>query len=125
MGGFLAVPGQTIYGAAKAAVKLFTEGLYAELADNNVHVTIVFPGAIATNISENSGLAKSKASSSDSKLKPLPAGKAAQIILKGIEQNKFRVVVGNDARVLDYLYCLNPRYATQFIQKKMKALRKA
>jgi short-subunit dehydrogenase len=124
MGGFLAVPGQTLYGAAKAAVKIFTEGLYAELTDTKVRVTIVFPGAIATNISENSGLAKPKASSADSKLKPLPAAKAAQIILKGIEQNKFRILVGNDARVLDFLYRLNPRYVTQFIQKKMKALRK-
>ncbi|WP_252629481.1 SDR family oxidoreductase, partial [Enterobacter sp. JH539] len=33
MGGFLPVPGQTIYGASKAAVKLFTEGLHSELAD--------------------------------------------------------------------------------------------
>ena len=32
MGGFLPVPGQTIYGASKAAVKLFTEGLHSECA---------------------------------------------------------------------------------------------
>ena len=38
MGGFLPVPGQTIYGASKAAVKLFTEGLHSELMDTNVHV---------------------------------------------------------------------------------------
>jgi hypothetical protein len=30
MGGFLPVPGQTVYGASKAAVKLLTEGLHAE-----------------------------------------------------------------------------------------------
>ena len=36
MGGFLPVPGQTIYGATKAAVKLMTEGLYAELLETNV-----------------------------------------------------------------------------------------
>jgi hypothetical protein len=28
MGGFLPVPGQTIYGASNAAVKLFTYGFY-------------------------------------------------------------------------------------------------
>jgi len=43
MGGFLPVPGQTIYGASKAAVKLFTEGLHSECAGTNVHVTAVFP----------------------------------------------------------------------------------
>ena len=31
MGGFLPVPGQTIYGASKAAVKPLTEGLHSEL----------------------------------------------------------------------------------------------
>ena len=36
MGGFFPVPGQILYGASKAAVKLFTEGLYAELIETNV-----------------------------------------------------------------------------------------
>ena len=44
MGGFLPVPGQSVYGASKAAVKLLTEGLYAELIDTNVNVSVVFPG---------------------------------------------------------------------------------
>jgi short-subunit dehydrogenase len=56
MGGFLPVPGQTIYGASKAAVKLMTEGLYAELLDTNVGVSVVFPGAVATEITSNSGV---------------------------------------------------------------------
>lgn len=124
MGGFIPFPGQTIYGAAKAAVKLFTEGLYAELLDTNVRVTVVFPGAIATNITENSGLGKPKASS-DAAGKTLSAGKAAEQILAGIERNQFRVVVGKDAKFLDWLYRFNPRYATHFIQKKMKARRSA
>ena len=56
MGGFLPVPGQTIYGASKAAVKLLTEGLHAECRGTRVHVTVVFPGAVATNITTNSGV---------------------------------------------------------------------
>ena len=35
MGALAPVPGQTMYGASKAAVKLFTEGLYAELRDDH------------------------------------------------------------------------------------------
>ena len=57
MGGFLPVPGQAVYGASKAAVKLFTEALFAELHETNVAVTIVFPGGVATNITQNSGVA--------------------------------------------------------------------
>ena len=34
MGGFLPVPGQTVYGASKAAVKLFTEGLAFRVTRN-------------------------------------------------------------------------------------------
>jgi short-subunit dehydrogenase len=50
MGGFLPVPGQTIYGATKAGVKLMSEGLYAELLETNVGVSAVMPGAVGTNI---------------------------------------------------------------------------
>ncbi len=56
MGGFLPVPGQTIYGASKAAVKLLTEGLHAECGGTRVRVTVVFPGAVAANITSNSGV---------------------------------------------------------------------
>lgn len=124
LGGFLPVPGQTIYGAAKAAVKLFTEGLFSELKSTNVNVTVVFPGAIATNITENSGLGKPAKQSKDSKLKPLPANKAAEIIIEAMEKNKFRVTVGNDATFLDFFYRFSPKYATNFIQKKMAELMK-
>jgi NAD(P)-dependent dehydrogenase (short-subunit alcohol dehydrogenase family) len=83
MGGFLPVPGQSAYGASKAAVKLFTEGLRSELLSTNVHVTVVFPGAIATNISTNSGItAMPSASSADqSKFKTTSAPDAARIII--------------------------------------------
>ena len=43
MGGFLPVPGQSIYGASKAAVKLMTEGLHSELTDANVGCNDRFP----------------------------------------------------------------------------------
>ena len=50
MGAFIPVPGQTVYGASKAAVKLLTEGLHAERRGTPVRVTVVFPGAVATGI---------------------------------------------------------------------------
>src|SRR6185503_1600254 len=56
MGALVPVPGQSAYGASKAAVKLLTEGLYAELRDTNVAVTVVFPGGVGTNIMANSGV---------------------------------------------------------------------
>lgn len=125
MGGFLPVPGQTVYGASKAAVKLFTEGLRSELLDTNVRVTVVFPGAIGTNIAENSGLGRempAEGAEEESSFKPLPADKAAEIIVDGIEKNSYRVLVGSDARMMDLLYRLHPRFAANLIFKRMKSL---
>jgi short-subunit dehydrogenase len=123
MGGFLPVPGQTIYGASKAAVKLLTEGLHSELSGTNVKVTVVFPGGVATGIMTNSGLKMPEASATKSKAsKVLTAANAAQIIVDGMENNKFRVLVGPDARFMDKFYRLNPKAAAGMIAEKMKAL---
>lgn len=123
MGGFLPVPGQTIYGASKAAVKLLTEGLYAELLNTNVSVTVVFPGAIGTNIAANSGIEiKVSPEMQKSAARVLPADKAAQIIVEAIEQDRYSVFVGQDAKFMDLMYRLNPQRAARFIYKQMKSL---
>jgi len=123
MGGFLPVPGQTIYGASKAAVKLFTEGLYAELADTKVHVTLILPGAIETNITSNSGI--EIPSSVDGKsYKMLSAIDAAAQIIKAVERNKYHAYIGRDAWFMNILTRLNPLYANRMISKQMKSLLK-
>jgi len=123
MGGFLPVPGQSVYGASKAAVKLFTEGLRSELLDTKVKVTIVFPGAIETNIAANSGAEiKTGVTKDTSSIKMTAAPKAAQIIIDGMEKNRYRILVGPDAKFLDFLYRLAPKFAAEFIYKQMKAL---
>lgn len=123
MGGFLPVPGQTLYGASKAAVKLLTEGLQSELSGTNVHVTVVFPGAVATNIEKNSGV-ESPVKSNDAdkqQMQTLPATKAAQIMINGMERNKTRVFVGKDSRMLNIFYRFSPTMATNMITKQMKS----
>ncbi|MFA6963104.1 MAG: SDR family oxidoreductase [Patescibacteria group bacterium] len=125
MGGFLPVPGQSVYGASKAAVKLMTEGLYAELLDTNVHVSVVFPGATNTHIAENSGAGMPKAEIDTSKQKSFPmlsAKEAARIIVDGIEKNKAQIFTGRDSKMMDFLYRLNPVSATKLIAKQMKSL---
>lgn len=122
MGGFVPVPGQTIYCAAKAAVKLMTEGLAAELAHTNVRVTVVCPGAVASNIRENSGLGRPAAAEASDPIKALPASKAAEIIVRGIERDAYHVFVGSDAVFMDRFYRLSPALAARTIAKKMRAL---
>jgi NAD(P)-dependent dehydrogenase (short-subunit alcohol dehydrogenase family) len=122
MGGFLPVPGQTIYGASKAAVKLMTEGLHSELAGTKVHVTVVFPGGVATNITQNSGVAIPNLPSGGKQPKMTTAMAAAHQIIEGMVKDKFRVIVGSDAAMMDKLYRLAPGFAAGFIAKQMKAL---
>jgi len=125
MGGFLPVPGQCVYGASKAAVKMLTEGLYAGLMGTAIRVSIVFPGAIATEITRNSGVEAPGSGSADagsSKFNPMPPADAAKEIIEGIEKDKVRILVGKDSRFLNILYRISPGYATRFISRQMKSL---
>ena len=121
MGGFFPFPGQTIYGASKAAVKLLTEGLYAELLDTQVHVSVIMPGAVATDITENSGVTMTAAPSS-SRIPQTAPDKAARIIIDGIEANRLHIFVGKDARIMDVAIKLAPKQATKLVQRQMKGL---
>lgn len=125
MGAYAPVPGQSVYGASKAAVMLFTEGLFSELMGTNVGVTVVFPGAIATNIAGNSGIDMPAEASADApKFKmTLPTVAAAKMV-DAMEANKPRVTIGSDATMLDRITRINPIYAAKMIAKQMGSLLK-
>jgi|tagenome__1003787_1003787.scaffolds.fasta_scaffold20946813_3 short-subunit dehydrogenase len=118
MGGFFPFPGQTLYGASKAAVRLLTEGLYAELLDGNVRVSVIFPGAVNTGISENSGIEQPPTDAGE-KLPILSPAKAATIMIRGIEKDKLHIYVGPDSRLMSLAIKVAPRPAIRFVQKQM------
>ena len=124
MGAYTPVPGQSLYGASKAALSALTAGLFSELVDTNVKVTTVFPGAIATNIAKNSGIDLKGMDAGSRKIKMTTPQKAAQIILAGIEKDKPRVFIGQDAKLMNFLTRVNPLFAAKLIQKQMKDLLK-
>jgi NAD(P)-dependent dehydrogenase (short-subunit alcohol dehydrogenase family) len=121
MGGFFPFPGQSIYGASKAAVKLLTEGLYAELADTNVGVSVVIPGGIATDIMKNSdpNIKTSDVNAKGMKLLLTPK-QAAISIITSMEKNKFRMFIGKDANLMNILYKFSPKLAIKLIRKFLK-----
>ncbi|MBN2541150.1 MAG: SDR family NAD(P)-dependent oxidoreductase [Bacilli bacterium] len=121
MGGFFPVPGQAIYGASKAAIKLMTEALYAELMPTNVNVTLVLPGALETDIAKNSNVDMGTLSSEDApKMKMTTAKAAAEIIIKSMEKNKFQVFLGKDSKMMNLIYKLNPKAAPKIMYKALK-----
>lgn len=130
MGGFLPVPGQAVYGASKAAVKLLTEGLYAELMNTNVRVSVIFPGATATNITANSGVKAPGGGSAKEmeeaakKFPMLSPAQAAKIMINGIEKNKVQIFTGRDSNMMNKLYRLSPLFATKLLTKQMQSLLK-
>lgn len=129
MGGYLPVPGQTIYCSSKAAVKLFTEGLRAELTGTNVGVNVLFPGAIATNISVNSGATtaaevEAMQKQSSASMPTTSADVAGKLIVGAFEGNPFHAFVGSDAKLMYWLSRIMPEGAAKFIQKQMASLLK-
>jgi len=123
MGGYGPVPGQTVYGASKAALKLLTEGLRSELTGTGVSVTAIYPGAIGTNIAGNSGISMEMPAGADApKIKMTPSPVAAQKMLDGIEADKARVFVGFDAWIMDKLVRVMPERAPRIIYDQMKSI---
>ena len=116
--GIVAPPGQTAYASAKFAVRGFSESLRHELqaAQSPVRLSVVHPGGIATNIVRNSrtgsGIADNARRSEaierfDQIAKTTPQA-AARRIIKGVEKNEPRILIGSDARFMDFLQRLRP-----------------
>jgi len=122
MGALVPVPGQSAYGASKAAVKLLTEGLHAELKDTSVCVTVVFPGAIDTHIVDNSGVTLDGVDADGTSMRMTSAQAAARVIVEAVERGTHRVRIGSDAKMLDRLGRLMPQGAIDLVAKKMKEI---
>lgn len=122
MGAFVAVPGQTVYGASKAAVRQFTEGLRAELRGTGVHVTVVMPGGVGTDIAAHSGADTKVMDAADAPMQLTTPADAARQIVEAVEKGPYRVLVGKDAKALDLLTRLLPRRANEIVAKKLASL---
>ncbi|PCJ70370.1 MAG: acetoin dehydrogenase [Rhodobiaceae bacterium] len=120
--GLIAVPTQAAYNSAKFAIRGFTEALRLELKDTDINVSSVHPGGIKTNIVRNARFLQStsvgereEAVSGFDKLARTTPEKAAMTIVKGIKKNKPRILIGFDARLVDWVQRLLPtRYGFMF-----------
>ncbi|MDE2433142.1 MAG: SDR family NAD(P)-dependent oxidoreductase [Burkholderiales bacterium] len=134
--GLLAVPTQGTYNASKFAVRGFTEALRQELDMENcgVSATCVHPGGIRTNIAMAARIDPAMAAKTgmdaeaarkrfDKLLNTTSADSAAKQILRAVEGNKRRVLVGPDAKFLDKVVRLGGSWyqplTTMFARKGM------
>ncbi len=110
--GLVSVPTQSAYNASKFAVRGFTDALRMELdlARNGVSATTVHPGGIKTNIARNARYDESVIELSGSidaardgfdRIALTSPRTAARQILRAVERDRRRVLVGPDAKVID------------------------
>ncbi|UIJ74369.1 SDR family NAD(P)-dependent oxidoreductase [Acinetobacter sp. SH20PTE14] len=124
--GLTAQPTQSAYNATKFAVRGFTESLRQELDLENagVSATCVHPGGIRTNIANSArmsdsiralGMNPDRATKAFNKVLKTPPEVAAKVILDAVKQNKRRVLIGNDAKIIDLIQRIAPTRYTQAI----------
>lgn len=113
--GMIAPPGQTAYCASKFAVRGFSEALRHELADTSVGVSVIHPGGIRTNIGRNARLPEgANAAVIEREMRRFEKNfitnpdKAARVILAGLQKRKPRIMVGPDARAIEWMERLMP-----------------
>jgi NAD(P)-dependent dehydrogenase (short-subunit alcohol dehydrogenase family) len=113
--GLIAVPGQGAYNAAKFAVRGFTECLRQELevAGQSVSATCVHPGGVRTNIARSARNRQEELVSSeevarrfDQVARTTPEWAALRIV-RGVQRNARRVLIGADALAIDVVQRLS------------------
>ena len=104
--GLVAVPKQAAYNAAKFAVRGFTEALRQEMrvAGTPVAVSCIHPGGVRTAIAERARATasedKAEMTRTFDKIARTSPPRAARAILRGLERDRARILVGADARFL-------------------------
>jgi len=116
--GMMGYPTQSAYNASKFAVRGLSEALHLELGltDPGIHVIRVHPGGIRTNVARNSKVVAhlpgtpadiDPAAEFEKAARTTPES-AAETILSGMERGQHRVLIGPDARFIDWMVRLFP-----------------
>ena len=108
--GLMAAPHYSAYNASKFAVRGLSESLRQEMAldGHPVSVTCVYPGGIRTPIMRSGTFAEGEDAEAvtamfDSRIARMPAGRAADIILRGVARRRPQLLVGADAHIISLI----------------------
>ena len=128
----VSMPTQSMYNAAKAAVRGFSDSLREELRESRVQVLCVHPGGIKTNIARASRKIdiamiaddeQAMVQQFDEQARTTPE-QAAAAIWHAVAHGQTRLLIGPDARVLDLLYRLFPTHASAWLTAIVRWARK-
>jgi NADP-dependent 3-hydroxy acid dehydrogenase YdfG len=124
--GLASVPNQSAYCSAKFAVRGFTDSLRQELRGTGVTAINVYPGGVNTNIvrnarfrqdAERGGPTREQMIEDFAAVAMTQPDKAAEIIHRGVEAGKARILVGPDAYFFDILTRLTPTHYLDVIER--------
>ena len=131
--GLVGMPTQSAYCSAKFAVRGFTDALRQELRGTGVTAINVHPGGINTNIVRNArfrkdpegrGRSHEQMAQEFASITMTQPDKAAEIIHRGVEQGRARILVGPDAYLFDALARLMPTHYYEAVGRLQTFLRK-
>ena len=122
LAGRTGVPTRTGYAASKHAMTGFFDSLRIELADSGVHVTMIYPGFVATGIRENATGPDGKAI----QVSPVKEGEVmgveqcARIIVTAIETRKREVVMTARGKMGRWLKLLAPALVDRIARRAIE-----
>jgi short-subunit dehydrogenase len=122
VGGKLIVPGTTGYAASKAALYAFSEALYFELADSGIHVGVVLPASIHTDILASTTTRLGEYYAKQCNVSPIGVAKA---IKTAIEKERFETIVPLSSRFLLAFHDLFPGLFRKSILNRLRPYLKA
>lgn len=104
LAGLVGLAGYSPYAVSKFGVRALSESLAMELANTGVHVLLVHPGGIKTNLIKNApGLdenSREQMHRNFTQAAFLTPEKAADQILRAIRRKRHRLILGADARLV-------------------------
>jgi len=113
------------YCATKFALRGLSEALRAELNGSRIGLTCVYPGAVDTNLIKRGRTwdeRKKEVEAGFVAARGIPLEKVAACIVRGIERNSRRVLIGRDARLIDAFMRISPSFTAAVVAQVQKRM---
>lgn len=118
--GLLGTQYRATYSAAKAAIHMWANSLRAEVADQGVGVSVIFPGFVKTNVSFNAlnGAGKPQGHQDEAIENGLEANEFAEMVVQSLQRREEYIVVGGSKEKLGvWVSRLSPTTLYKMIRK--------
>lgn len=123
--GLVGFAGKSAYGASKFAVRGLTESIRAELAGSAIGVTLVYPGPIATNLLLAGRAADPVQRDAEHQFltrRALSMARVERRVIRAIQRNAPRVLIGSDYRLIDWLARVSPALAARLTARLARTM---